>query len=116
MMTGMTRRYILDAEHRPVIERDLMRWVNWFETSSNGVVDCTEITSALHVSTIFRGINHHFTKKEPPLLFETTVFDQGESIEMHQYAFWDDAVTGHAATVRRLREKATGSDPVPKTP
>jgi hypothetical protein len=99
---NLERYFILDDENRPK-PADLMTWGRWFE-NNNRVVDFTQITSALSVSTVFLGIDHRHFGSGPPLLFETMVFDgNGDTLECHRYVSWDDAVTGHRATVRRLR-------------
>lgn len=100
---NLERYFILDDENRPK-PADLMTWGRWFE-NNNRVVDFTQITSTVYVSTVFLGIDHrHFGHGPgPPILFETMVFDGDNSTECHRYVSWDDAVTGHRATVRRLR-------------
>lgn len=95
------RYFILDDENRPK-PVDLMTWGRWFENNSRRV-DFTQITSALSVSTVFLGIDHRHFGSGPPILFETMVFGGDDTLECHRYVSWDDAVTGHRATVRRLR-------------
>src|SRR4051812_34204578 len=102
------RYYILNDEHRPVLERDVIRWSVWFEESYR-TVDYTQITSALIVSTVFLGIDHRFFGDGPPILFETMVFEHGDTVDCVRYSSWDDAATGHKAMVRRLRKEPGAS-------
>ena len=98
------RHYVLDADNRPV-EADLMTWAQWWETASNRIVDWTQINSEVMVSTVFLGLDHRFGGKGPPLLFETMIFGAGDEAQndVWRYSSWDDAKTGHAAVVSRLR-------------
>ena len=96
--------YILDADHRPV-EVSLIEWATWFDDIKNRLVNYTQITSQISVSTVFIGLDHRFLGKGPPLLFETMIFGGPEEIDQYQrrYSSWDDAQTGHAAAVRKAR-------------
>ena len=96
--------YVLDADNRPVPTDDVRTWGEMFG-SDQRFVDYTEITSAVTVSTIFMGIDHRMGGEGPPLLFETMVFTNGDGDETHRYSSWDDAKTGHAALVKRLRAR-----------
>ena len=97
--------YVLDNENWPVKVKTIREWGEWFENTTNRVVGYTEITSEVHVSTVFLGIDHRHISSGPPVLFETMVFG-GEHNELQQrYVSWDDAVTGHAAAVRKLRSR-----------
>ena len=101
----MKHYYILDADNRPVVV-DVLTWAKWFEVTSNRIVDYTEITSAVHVSTVFIGLDHRFDDSGPPLLFETLIFGGPSDGNMERYSSWDDAVIGHRAMVRKTRALA----------
>lgn len=76
-------------------------------------------TEFYRISTVFLGLDHGFSDKGPPILFETMVFELEEKIvnwdgkefithedvEMNRYASWDDAITGHKATVSRMQRR-----------
>lgn len=101
------RYYVLNADNQPVPEPDMMRWAQWFE-HANRRVDYTQITSVLTVSTVFLGVDHRHFGKGPPVLYETMVFgdaDDTDHGEDRRYSTWDDAATGHAMVVKRLRQK-----------
>lgn len=101
--------YTLDKEHRPV-KADLETWAKWRTTYRRrrgvGVVGRTQINSNIWVSTVFLGCDHGFLSGGPPVLFETMVFGaDGTDYQDYQkrYSSWDDAKTGHAVLVRKLR-------------
>jgi hypothetical protein len=95
--------YILDAEHRPVKAASMMQWAQWFEDFNNRIVDYTEITSAVYVSTVFVGLDHRFGGGGPPIVFETCIFGGPLDGNEWRYASWDDAEAGHKAAVRKAR-------------
>jgi len=104
----VTRHYILDTDRRPQPVHDLLEWVRWFEANDR-VVKRTEFQCGVVISTVFLGTDHRHVGRGPPLLFETMVFelsadgsDEGSDDFMRRYSSWDDAVIGHAATVRRV--------------
>ena len=122
--------FILDAEHRPV-KVPLLEWAKWYEANAEGArrVASTE-TELFLISTVFLGLNHNWGKG-PALVFETMVFEReghghpvvGSKVreeldgECWRYATWDDALTGHATTVRRVqRLEAEAMAKVVRTP
>ena len=83
-----------------------MRWAKWFEDIGNRIVDYTEITSHVFVSTVFLGIDHRLRGDGPPILFETMIFGGGRLDDVDcRYSSWDDAATGHKVIVDKLRAK-----------
>ena len=99
------RHFILNDDHtiRPA---GLMEWAEWFEDIETRRVARTKFECGVYVSTVFLGIDHRFGGKGPPLLFETMAFEMtmdGDGDECWRYSSWDDAVTGHAAAVRRIK-------------
>lgn len=72
------------------------------------------------MSTIFLGIDHHLIGDGPPILFETMVLWRRHTVkevfgklmssrrangkDLWRYVSWDDALTGHRATLRRLQK------------
>jgi hypothetical protein len=98
------RYYMLDAEHHVVETNNVITWAQWFE-DANRVVDWTQITSEITVSTVFLGLDHRFAGAGPPLLFETMIFGGPAELDetCWRYSSWDDAQAGHAAAVRKAR-------------
>jgi hypothetical protein len=117
--------YILDEEHR-VIAVPMLTWARWLENFDNRRV-ALDTTQLFEVSTVFLGCNHGWGKG-PPILFETMVFERQAEIkkifgklmpvrndtECFRYSSWDDAVTGHQSTLRRLQK--TEDDALAKLP
>ena len=96
--------WILDEHHR-VQPATLYEWATWFENGANRIVAKTRFECGVLVSTIFLGIDHRFGGRGPPLLFETMTFEltmDGDG-DQRRYSSWDDAVIGHAATVRKVK-------------
>lgn len=105
-------------------------WAQWFGNEENRRVALTE-TALFQVSTICLGLNHRFSGKGPPILFETMVFDLhphlmelfGALREVHsdlddetrRYTTWNEAEYMHNAIVERLlRQEAESSDDISK--
>jgi hypothetical protein len=96
--------YILDENHN-VVKATLMEWAQFFERIENRTVAWTQVNSEITVSTVFLGIDHRFSGKGPPILFETMVFGGERDQYTTRYCSWDDAETGHKVLVERLRAK-----------
>jgi hypothetical protein len=94
--------YILNENHDPVPEPDVLKAAEWFDNFANRVVMQHEIGESF-VSTVFIGLDHSFGSG-PPILFETLI--QGGPLDDHmeRYATWGEAVAGHTALLRALAE------------
>lgn len=99
----MLGKYILCGTE-PVIEPDILKWAQWFETADSRVA-LTQITSDLEVSTVFLGIDHNFFGYGALLLFETMVFRSGKAYGdiQERYATWHEAEQGHEKIVQHIR-------------
>jgi len=93
-------RYILDDNHNPVPEPDLLKWAKWFHESGPKRRVAHDTKGNCSVSTVFLGLDHSFGSG-PPLLFETMVFGSKEDIQ-ERYSTWDEALAGH----KRILEEA----------
>ncbi len=72
----------------------LLEWGEWFETAKRHVAD--EEISGIRISTVFLGLDHNFSRKGDPLLFETMVFlPDGTGDRMCRYFSWGEAEEGH---------------------
>jgi hypothetical protein len=107
--------YILDENNNPVLEPDLLKWADWFETSGDKrTVEFTKIGDNIAVSTVFLSIDHSFGGPVP-ILYETLCFQSRDSqdiIELdgftNRYATREEALIGHheiVATMRKITEK-----------
>lgn len=85
------------------VTRDV--WMTWMEKSPRRFVARTELSTDVHISTVFIGMLH--------VLFETCVFLPDvvpgilidgepcrESLVTDRYTTWDEAVAGHSARVK----------------
>lgn len=99
----MSRCYTLNDQHEPV-PCDLLGLESVLADVDKRRVGWTEIGSII-VSTVFLGLDHNYTGKGPPILFETMI-DRGDGWdEQERYRTWDEAVAGHAAAVDRVRSE-----------
>ena len=66
-------KYILKG--KKIVEcTDLLEWGRWFEEPKNRIVKQETLDNDLWVSTIFLGLDHNYSGKGAPILFETMVF------------------------------------------
>lgn len=102
----MNYLYILENK-TPVPVEDTETWGRWFENFSNRQVAFTELGDK-RASTVFLGLDHQWEIGGKPLLFETMVFDQNNSIDRYcmRYSTWEDAEAGHYAVVALIRAKS----------
>jgi hypothetical protein len=54
----------------------------------------------VRVSTVWLGVDHNFSGKGPPLIFETMVFGGDLDGECYRYPTETDALKGHASWVK----------------
>ena len=95
----MTRKFILVGKDHLIAEvRDFLAWAEWMETADRTVKVSTQ--DDVSVSTVFLGLDHNFSGKGPPILFETMVFVAGEGHDQRRYATWEEAERGHDEMVR----------------
>lgn len=92
----MSDRYVLDGQ-TPIVEKDLMKWAEWFEKSDIAVAKYKN--GDVSVSTVFLGLNHNYGIGAP-ILFETMVFGGKFDGEQERYSTWDDAENGHDKMIK----------------
>ena len=90
------KKYILEGK-TPVLCDDLMTWGRWFETADRQVA--VDDVGAVHVSTVFLGLDHRWFGDGPPLLFETMIFGGRHDRHQTRASTWDEAEQQHAAAV-----------------
>ena len=101
--------YILDG-HTPVIEPDIMKWAEWYETADRVVKKDTATVSLagknvgeVRVSTVFLSIDHNFSDNGEPILFETMVFGGALDEEMDRCSTWEAAEKMHELMCERVK-------------
>ncbi|MEW5857481.1 MAG: hypothetical protein AB1861_08875 [Cyanobacteriota bacterium] len=82
--------YVLDEDHNPVAAT-LIEWAEFLAVFSNVRV-AEDYVGNVRISTVFIGSNIHLSN--PPLVFETMIFNAGENYQI-RYATWDEAIAGH---------------------
>ncbi len=100
--------YILRG-HEPVMV-GLLEWAAWMETGGYLRRVAQTYVGNRRVSTVFLGLDHNWTEKGPPILFETMAFsaeDGNWDDELcERYATWEEAEAGHQAIVQRLQAQS----------
>jgi hypothetical protein len=96
----MMKLYLL-ADRQVVACPDTLTWARGIGKLDRRVAGT--LIGPVRVSTVFLGIDHRFGGKGPPLVFETVIFGGIHDGEMWRYSSWDDAETGHAQAVKRVR-------------
>lgn len=104
MPLGRARYYVLD-ESRQVVECDVLAWGRLFGSAERVVrQDC--VRGAL-VSTVFLGLDHNWSGRGAPIVFETMVFGDPDYDELQlRYATWDEALASHTLVLNHVREPA----------
>ncbi len=98
----MSRFYKLDKDKTP-IPCDLSELQDMYDNPELRQIGF-DIVDGKEVSTVFLEINHA-TRDEPPMLFETMIFDYyGNSMHMQRYHTWHEAVKGHAEAVKWAKD------------
>ncbi len=87
-------KYILNKDHTITQTEDILVWAKWFEKMENRRIAETEM-GQITVSTVFLGIDHRFSNKGKPILFESMVFKNSESIDEERYCTYEEAERGH---------------------
>jgi len=112
----MTDLYILDDLGRPMAVDDPIVWGAWLDSHhADRIVAQDVVEDRLFVSTVFLGLDHNFSAKGPPILYETMMFlhdgwkptDWDGEYQM-RYRTRAEAEKGHRAALgvahRRLQE------------
>lgn len=104
------RYYVLEGrEVKPV--DDVRVWGEFFNDNDARRVGYDECGEGTRVSTVFLGINHNWSDKGPPLLFETMIFGGKHDESTWRYSTYDRAEAGHRAIVDALKAgKAPGHE------
>ncbi len=107
-------KYILKG-HTPIPEPDPKKWAEWYEKARDACRVAFDEIGGMKVSTVFLGSDYNFlSKKGNPSLFETSVRGGKDDEMMQRYFTWQEAETGHAELVKRI--KAETAQPKPASP
>lgn len=104
--------YYLDENKNPVPCSAEKMFAEGYEGDIDARIVARDVVGDFPVSTTFMGIDHDFTSKGPPILFETMVFlhpqkelSDWEELAMDRYSTWDEAVEGHKEMVELVMTK-----------
>lgn len=93
--------YILDGKEP--VPATLDEWARWFGTADRHVAK-TQIGQYL-VSTVCLGLDHNFSDRGPPLLFEAMIFDlDGRTDYQERCSTWKEAEAMHAMACAYVRQ------------
>lgn len=110
-MENSVRWYILDENHKPVAVPMLVAALEM----EKGVAKRQVARKLLHkrrnifVSTVFLSLDHGYGEHGAPVLFETMIFGTTQHGYQRRYCTWDEALKGHAETVRLARQVRWGA-------
>ena len=83
-----------------------MKWARWFEAFR--WVEQTKIGEDVRVSTIFLGLDHNYTMKGPPILWETMVFGgKHHHYQQRCSGSMEQAEAMHRDVVKMVKEDST---------
>jgi hypothetical protein len=101
--------YILDKQGHPVVERDMLRWAEWYQRAKNRVLKQERVSPQCAVSTVFLGIDQSFILRgrRRPILWETMVFGGLHHGYCQRYATREEALAGHASAVKIAKGRKT---------
>lgn len=83
--------------------KDVLDWATWCQSNSRIVRQ--DHIGPLFVSTVFLGLDHDFTGKGPPLVFETMIFDGNDDAYQTRCATWHEAEFMHEAALVEARQR-----------
>jgi hypothetical protein len=95
----MTDKY--DRNGKPL---ELMEWAKLMENTEYKIVAQNQLANGKFVSTVWLGLDHDFTMKGPPLIFETMVFpERGDfhELDVRRYSTETEAKQGHVRMVKK---------------
>lgn len=101
-MSDWPRYYIL-IDRTPMAV-DAMTWAKQFDKRcDHWQVAFDKIDARCNVSTVFLGLDHNFSGRGDPVLFETMIFGGALDDGRWRYCTWADAERGHAEAVAQAR-------------
>lgn len=84
-----------------------LAWVAAYEAAwafGEARIGYTESADDCHISTVWLGLNHNFSRNGPPLIFETMVFGGALDGYQERYSTKELAAEGHARWVQTVRD------------
>lgn len=94
----MIKYYRLDDD-KNVVETSMHSWAMQYENLEDTRRVGLDSHDGYTVSTVFLGIDHNWSDKGPPILFETMSFP--DEVQ-ERYSTWKDALAGHYRHCERV--------------
>ena len=94
-------------------ECDVMEWCHQLEEMnkySKHHLGFDEVKGYL-VSTIWIGSNMNYSGVGPPLIFETLIFNDKDSMYCEKYSTWDEAIDGHERAIQWVKNGCMVDEP-----
>lgn len=94
-------RYRLDGSPYPPGDEGLLEWARDLEDLRGRIVAQDLLWNGLWLSTVWLGLDHNFSRRGPPLIFESMGFNHLDGfpdtwdIWQERWATLDDAQVGH---------------------
>lgn len=101
------RHFILDEHGEPREVDDLFEYARWWATADRTVsndFDEGDGGRTIRVSTVFLGLDHNYSGKGPPVLWESMIFGGVLDGEQERYTSKEAAARGHQELCRRVNE------------
>lgn len=101
--------YILDHNGNPVSTTDVELLSKFLSDGDARTVNKTSLPGDVKVSTVFLVIDHNWSGKGPPILWETMIFGGHYDLWTERYISLENAEAGHEAAVAMVRKALVGS-------
>ncbi len=99
--------YLLDEQGNPVPTEDMNAWGALMRDAEKRTIGKTTIGNIV-VSTVFLGMDHNFTGKGGPVLWETCVFREDAPDVAGRYLSRAEAELGHASWCNKVELEQMG--------
>lgn len=93
--------YILNDRFEPKEVEAINKWDEWMCSNEEKVTIGKDCFGDITVSTIFIGVGA-IKGGEFPLLFESTIYEEGDVLEVKKYANYNEAKKEHFTLVERF--------------
>jgi hypothetical protein len=101
--------YILNAHGKAVLCRNKTRFWKWFERTENRILRKDDLPNGVSVSTVFLGIDHRFSGRGPPILWETMIFGGKHDRYQERYSSRSAALKGHSAALALAKRRVSST-------
>jgi hypothetical protein len=98
------RPTFFDDNGQPLREQDSDRWCEWIGRDENRVIWHTDLFDGVIVSTAFLGVDHNFSARGAPILWETVIVRGSHVQYQERYSSSSAAFAGHNAARLRWRK------------